>query len=169
MIDIQTILNYLALISIPVGVAYHIMTLNNTRRNQELQLETRQAQVFLQMYNRYNEEIKDLSIPEVLQDKVGISVEEFVDLFNNDETFHRTIRAISSMSEGLGVLVKEDLLSIRYVALMWAGTTRMYWDVMEPILPGLAEHWNYPRLWSETAYLCRELIKYMEENPELKT
>jgi hypothetical protein len=105
----------------------------------------------------------------MLQDKIGISVEEFVELFDNDETFHRTIRAIVGMSEGLGVLVKEGLLDIRYVALMWAGTTRMFWDVGEPLLPGLAERWKYPRLWSETAYLCRELIKYMEAHPELAT
>jgi hypothetical protein len=45
MTDIQTALTYLTLISVPVDVFYHIMTLRNTRRNQELQLETRHAQL----------------------------------------------------------------------------------------------------------------------------
>jgi hypothetical protein len=53
--------------------------------------------------------------------------------------------------------------------LMWGGATRMFWDMLEPILPDLAKHWNYPRLWSESAYLCRELVKYMDEHPELAT
>jgi hypothetical protein len=50
-LTLQTLLTYLTLISVPVGVFYHIMTLRNTRRNQELTLETRQAQMFMQIYN----------------------------------------------------------------------------------------------------------------------
>ena len=52
MIDLEQLLTYLTLISVPIGVFYHIMTLNNTRKNQQLQLETRQAQLFMQLYNR---------------------------------------------------------------------------------------------------------------------
>ncbi len=51
MIDLQTVLTYLTLISVPIGVFYHIMTLNNTRKNQKMQLETRQAQLFMQIYH----------------------------------------------------------------------------------------------------------------------
>jgi len=53
MIDIQTVLTYLTLISVPVGVFYHIMTLNNTRKNQEMQLETRQTQIFLNFFTEW--------------------------------------------------------------------------------------------------------------------
>jgi hypothetical protein len=55
MINIQALLTYLTLISIPVGVTFHIMTLNNTRKNQQQQLETRQAQLFMQMYNKLDD------------------------------------------------------------------------------------------------------------------
>ncbi len=54
MIDIQTILTYLTLISVPVGVIYHIMALNNTRKNQRMQLETRQAQLYMSLINNWN-------------------------------------------------------------------------------------------------------------------
>jgi hypothetical protein len=59
MVDVQTVLTYLTLISVPVGVAYHIMTLNNTRKNQQQQLETRQATLFMQMYNRWDDTHRD--------------------------------------------------------------------------------------------------------------
>ena len=52
MVDIQTVLTYLTLISVPVGVAYHIMTLNNTRKNQQMQLDTRQAQLYTTLWNQ---------------------------------------------------------------------------------------------------------------------
>jgi hypothetical protein len=53
MVDIQNVLTYLTLISVPVGVFYHIMTLNNTRKNQQLQLETRQTQLFMNLYETW--------------------------------------------------------------------------------------------------------------------
>ena len=55
MADLETLLTYLTLISVPIGVFYHIMTLANTRKNQDLQLETRQTQLFMQIYMRYLE------------------------------------------------------------------------------------------------------------------
>jgi hypothetical protein len=79
------------------------------------------------------------------------------------------IARMASFLEGMGVLVKEDLVSMRLVALTWAGTTRMFWDKMSPIIDDWRRAINYPRLWSETEYLCTELIKYMEEHPELAT
>lgn len=50
MLDIQTVLTYLTLISVPVGIFYYIMTLNNTRKNQRQQLETRQTHLFMTLY-----------------------------------------------------------------------------------------------------------------------
>jgi len=53
---------------------------------------------------------------------------------------------------------------------MWAGVTRTYWEnVLEDTIDDLRVLWRYPRLLSETEYVCRELIKYMDEHPELKT
>ena len=46
----------MTLISVPVGVVYHIITLRNTKRNQELQLETRETQLFMSMYNRFQDD-----------------------------------------------------------------------------------------------------------------
>jgi hypothetical protein len=52
-ITIQIMLTYLTLISVPVGVLYHIMTLRNTRKTQQLALETRQAQLFMNLYETW--------------------------------------------------------------------------------------------------------------------
>ena len=112
---------------------------------------------------------EDYDILVTLQSAKVDSVDDFIHLWENDDAFQKMIRAMTRFCEGLGVLVKENLLDIRFVALMWAGPIRMFWDMFKPILPSLAKRWNYPRLWSETAYLCRELIKYMEKHPELAT
>jgi hypothetical protein len=38
--DLQILFGYLTPISLTIGVIYHIITLNNTRMNQQMQLET---------------------------------------------------------------------------------------------------------------------------------
>jgi hypothetical protein len=77
---------------------------------------------------------------------------------------------LSGFYEGLGVVVKQGYLSIQLVALMWAGFTRTFWEnIVEPILDEMREALGYPRGWSETEYLCRELMNYMDEHPEFKT
>jgi len=47
MANLETLLTYLTLISVPIGVFYQILMLKNTRKNQEMQLEARQAQLFM--------------------------------------------------------------------------------------------------------------------------
>ena len=55
MVDIQTILTLLTLISVPIGVLYHIMTLNNQTKTQNQTLENRNAQLLMRIYDKYTE------------------------------------------------------------------------------------------------------------------
>jgi len=56
MVDAQTISIMFAGVSIGVAAIYYTLTLRNTQRTQQLQLETRQAQMFLTLYNRILDE-----------------------------------------------------------------------------------------------------------------
>jgi hypothetical protein len=49
----QTVFQFLQTVGILVGVFYYIMTLRNTRKNQQLQLETRQAQLFTSLSREF--------------------------------------------------------------------------------------------------------------------
>jgi hypothetical protein len=48
-------------------------------------------------------------------------------------------------------------------------TRRFYENIVDQIIDGAIEYWNAPRVWSETVYVCKELIKYIEEHPDLKS
>lgn len=168
-VSLQTVLTYLTLISIPVGVIYHILTLNNTRKNQEMQLETRQAQLFMQMYNRFQDSVRGLDWSEIIFTKLS-GLDEFFEKSKSDENFRLVTQAFFAFYEGLGVLVKEGYLSLRLIVLMWAGSTRKFYEnIVLPIIEEGKVYWDYPRLWSETVYVCKEVLKYMEEHPELRT
>lgn len=181
-LTLPIVLQILQTAGIFVGIVYYITIMRNAQKTRELSLraqeltlraqeqavETRQAQLFMQLYDRWQELDWQRLAPHIMT-KLS-SYEEYIEKNDKDPHFRKAISDFTSFLEGLGVIVKEGFLSIRLVALMWAGVTRTFWEnIAEPILDEMREKTGYPRGWSETEYLCRELIKYMDEHPELKT
>ena len=172
-VTLQTLLTYLTLISVPVGVVYHIMTLRNTSKNQQLTLETRQAQMFMNIYNNSFNNPQFWEYFQTIRHLQWKDLDEYLAVFDfmNPETRDNrlALSMILGFYEGVGVLVKENLLDIRMVALMMTGQTKQIWEKLEPVVEELREDYNYPRYVSEFEYLYDELMKYIDEHPELKT
>ncbi|MBN2334661.1 hypothetical protein JXL21_03810 [Candidatus Bathyarchaeota archaeon] len=171
MIDLQTTLTYLTLISVPVGVFYHIMTLNNTRRNQRMTLETRQAQLFMNIYNQSHANQAFMKAWRTLQQKEFETPEEFCDAYFSDSPedadFIDSVNYVGSFFEGVGVFVREGYLDIRLVALLMTGFTKHFWQKMAPLKEEMRVKRGYTVWLSETEYLFDRLEEYLKKNPEL--
>jgi len=166
-VTLQILLTYLTLISVPVGVLYHIMTLRNTRRNQELTLETRHAQMFMGIYGQLNQP-EFIDAWRTFMNMEWNTYEEYMQI-QNDPELGRSLWVLGMFYEPLGVLVKEELVPMRLVAQTITGMTRMYWEKLVPIIEEGRRAMSLPRWYSETEYLYNELMKYIDEHPELKT
>ena len=53
-ITFQIIFQFLQTVGILIGVFYYIMTIRTNQRNQKMQLETRQTQLFIQYNNKFD-------------------------------------------------------------------------------------------------------------------
>ena len=71
--------------------------------------------------------------------------------------------------EGLGVLVRENLIDMRIIALTMSSDIVIYWEKMKPVVGDFRREWNSARLVDQSEFLYNELMKYMGEHPELKT
>ena len=170
-VTLQALLTYLTLISVPVGVFYHIMTLRNTRKNQELQLETRQAQMFSGLMARANTSERRQALVKMLYTNWSNFDEfmEWVDPFNTEYSLNfDSLNLIFGHYEYMGVLVREGLLGIRLVALAEGGAIRSMWEKIAPFIDDFRDAIHAPRYASEWEYLYQELVKYVEEHPELR-
>ena len=77
---------------------------------------------------------------------------------------------ISMFFEGLGAIVKVNVLHIRLVAELMTDMTRYYWEKMTPVVEmGRKVGGGRPQWYSKSEYLYNELMKYLEEHPELVT
>jgi hypothetical protein len=172
-ITFQTVFQFLQTASIMVGITYYVLTLRNQRRNQEETLETRQAQFYMQIYNQG---VNDRNFIEAflrIQSLEWSNSQEFLETINyeNPETRENAIALTTLVGyyEGVGTLVKENMLSIRWIALLFGSWTRIFCEKIKPVAEDARVHNKAPRTFSETEYLYNELMRYMEDHPELKT
>jgi len=79
------------------------------------------------------------------------------------------VSAISGWFEGLGVLVKSDLVPIGFVALFLPRVISNFWEKFGPYILEVRVRTDNPRVHSEMEYLYNTLKAYVEEHPEPKT
>jgi hypothetical protein len=151
-----------------VAAVYYVGTLRNNQRTQQLQLETRQAQLFMQIYSQSHNDPTFLDAWRKVMSLNWGTYEELMNLQQNEENI-RAIQRVQSFYEGLGVLVKAGFIDIRLVALLMTIMTRIWWEKYKPIIEEARRQMGYPRYLSESEYLYNELMKYIAEHPELTT
>jgi hypothetical protein len=170
-VSLQTLLTYLTLISIPVGVFYHIMTLRNTRKNQELQLETRQAQLFMQTYHKWID--KDLNLANTKVERY--EWQDFDDFMRKygpeaDINAYSDFTRLAAYFEGIGVLVKRGLIDPHIVDDLMSINIIQFWEKYENLAIEFRERWNAPQVIEWVEYLYNQIKPIAEQqHPELKT
>jgi len=166
MVELTTIFGLTQTLAIIVGVIIALMELRHMRQTRDIELETRQAQLFMQIYSQWSgSKYKEWN---EIRTWEWDDFDDFTKKYGDLESRNKR-SSIGGYFEGIGVLVKEGLIPIRLVALFITSVTRVFWEKFGPITQEHRKRDNVPRIGSETEYLYRTLMKYVEEHPELKT
>ena len=151
-------------IGVIVSILYYASVLRNATKTQQMQLETRQAQLFMQIYDKFSQP-SFLESWETIEPQVPYhDKEEFVQWFMG---VRRHYGMVGNYFEGIGVLVKEGLVDISMVANLMTWPTVVFWRKTSRFIDGVRMDWNHPRWLSETEFLYNELMKYIAEHPEI--
>ena len=160
--------------SVSVAAIYYAFTLRINIKNQEQglkaqqqTLETRQAQMFMNIYDKHS----SIEFSKAWEKTVFTpwrTWEEFSKLWENPE-FNDAAMLIGTSYDGLGVLVMEGLLDIKLVALLMGARVRLWGEKIMPILEDGRRAMGFRRWLSEAEYLYNELIRYIDQHPELDT
>jgi hypothetical protein len=131
-LTLQTIGILLTGLTVSIAAIYYTLTLRYTRRNQELQLETRQTQLFTQFMERTSTSEYIETLKEVLS-WTWSDFDDFWDKYgegNIDNWFK--MGAVCAPYEHLGILLKEGMIDPMLV-WHWGGIIRQLWDKFESI------------------------------------
>jgi len=132
MVTVETISIVFTGLSVSLAAFYYISTLRNAQRTQQLQLETRQAQLFMQIYNRFStsdfySKWQDFRFWE------WDNYDEFMEKYGPIANFEKWIQvnSIGAFLEGIGVLVKRKLIDPALVDDLMFSVVEDFWNRME--------------------------------------
>jgi hypothetical protein len=158
-------------LSIAASILYYASVLRNQNKTQQMQLETRQAQLFMFIYDRW-------SSPEytrhfyALQEWEWADYEDFLEKYggrkNPDVYIH--FNQMASFLEGIGVLVKRELVDPILVDDLISYVVITFWEKFGSIIMERRVRDNTPQAfeWVEFLYSVIQPIA-LSQHPELKT
>jgi len=174
MVELSVIRDLVAIFGVIAGLSYYVLTVRNNQRNQQLQLETRQAQLFMPIYNKFSE-LDQMKLMNRLWSIKWIDYDDFVEKYGEpfseeaDTEVYASIWSACNYYEGIGVLVKRGLIESSLVDDLISGSIIRTWEEFGTIILEIRVRNNYPQMYEWFEYLYNE-VKAIASNqhPELK-
>ena len=165
---LQTVGILLTALTVSTAAIYYTMTLRYTKRSQELQLETRQAQLFMQIYNRQYtiEQRRSLHIVSTIEID---NLEDFYEKYGpdtNPDAYFR-LQSLGAYFEGVGVLVKRNLVDPTMVDDLMSGRIIDFWDALGDFIRELRERTGDYEAWEHVEYLYN-VIKSIQDKQRIE-
>jgi len=166
MVSIETISIVFTGLSISLAAFYYISTLRNTQSNQRQQLETRQTQLFMQLFDRWGDpdfakiygEYRYKTCAKVNNDPVEICKIAVHALFESfDPDVWIPIQTLAQYFEGISILVQKKLIDVDTVERLLSGRIIWYWDSTKPFIEYVRERIGDPKMYRELEILANEM------------
>jgi len=155
--EIQAAYYMVAATGVLVAAAYYVMNMRAT-------LQTRQAQIYMGIWQKMNSEEAGKAWKLWLNVKIG-SYEEWKKLFD-DQTMGSAFYMWLSIFEGVAIFVHEGLIDIRLLARDMGNTYVFWWRKYEPFFMQHRTVEKYPRYMIEAEWLYNKLIEFGQKNPD---
>ncbi len=166
MIELSTIRDFVAIFGVLAGFSYYVLTVRNAQKNQKQQLETRQAQLFMPLFETYRNREFRSQIEEILK-------REWVDPVDFNEKYGRsnsdafaTRVAVSSYFDGIGVLLRKDLVEIGMVNDLIGNSIIDVWERVGVHFLETRKRTNNPFIYTDFESLYNQIKNFREQNPK---
>jgi hypothetical protein len=133
-----------------VGIIYYITIMRNSQRNQELArkaqeqaVETRQAQLFMNVYNT-------------------LASKEFQKDWETNPDDWAVFARATNWIEGIGVLVRRGLIDPELVYDLLYGSIILFWERHFDILQSIREQLDLPLVYADLEYIYN-MMKSIQE------
>ena len=171
MVDFSTILQFIQATGIIVGVAYYVLNIENNRKNQELaqktqqqHIETRQAQLFLQLvFQLYSTEFIKLYF-----ELLGMEWDDYKDyqtkygVYTNPDAFAFRHKLHENLNL-LGTYLKKDLIDIELINQTFGGVVIRMWHKWKDVIEHERTQLYTQNYMKDFEFLYNEIVKHREK------
>jgi len=158
--DIQTATIVVTGIGVLIAAVNQIYISRQTNEQRERELETRQAELFTNIYNRWNSREFIKAYGSVRYAYKWRDFDEFVEKYMPEKNVeeYADFMTLGTFFEGLGVLVKKGLIDIGLVQDLVSERIIWYYkNVVGPMIDGIRKLTNDPTQWDHVEYLYHEM------------
>jgi len=168
-ITYQMVLSTLQTLSLGVGVIYYIMTLQNTRRNQQITLETRQAQLFSSIMDRMDSVEWWTHYPTIRDAPQDRTFDEWEEILQ-DPIIDGGMGSILAFLNHVGWLVKKGLIDMETVEENIRAQVVRVHEHMTPYLEEYERRTGRPQTYTHLKYLYEHVKdSYYQDTQAIKT
>ena len=161
-LTLQTIGIGIAAASVVVGVLNSILMSRRAERHRKTDVETRQAQLFMNIYERFTDKGYWDMVNEIREFDY-VDVDDFQKKYGQYE--RNKAWAITSVFEGIGVLLKRELIDIRQVNDLMPLTVMSVWEKLEPlIMEARRSEWDSRYAYKGFEYLNNAVAETYEQH-----
>jgi len=159
----QMVLSTLQTVGLLVGIFYYVMTLRNQQKNQQVTLETRQAQLFMNIFNNFSSKEYQKDLENILAWQFN-DYDDFFAKYGHDVNpeDHSIWDHNLQWMEGLGVMVRRNLIDPNLVFDIMYGTIISFYEKFEPILIQFKKQWGAD-MQQDLTYIYLEMKRIKEE------
>jgi len=174
-ITYQMLLSTLQTIALIVGIAYYLIIMRNSQKTRELALdaqeqalETRQTQLFMDVYKSHTTKEHQADLSELLISWDWNDFDDFNEKYMVPPNNAKYLSYFANL-EGLGLLVRNGLLDANLVYDLQYVSIIMIWEKFLPIVLGYRKAWASPQLWVTVEYLYDEMRRIRVERGHEET
>jgi len=162
-VTFQTLFQFLQTVGILVGIIYYLFIMRNSQRNQQMQLETRQLDLFMRWH-------QELTKPEVLRTLFQVGDLEWEDFDDFRRKYDHTINPEDSSKrlatwyfwDGIGYILSRGMIDADTVHDMLGAYALGHWIKFEPIIQEYRKQYDRHDLWKWLEYLMVEMKNVRE-------
>jgi hypothetical protein len=154
MVELSFIRDLVTVIGVLIALAYYIVNIRHQR-------ETRQAQLFMTIYQNYydKEWLRDQQKINFFYDDYS-NFDEFMEKYGpyNNMEGYLTYQSRVNFYEGLGVLVKRNLIDVSMVDDLLSGPIVLFWEKKaHPLVNETRRRFNNPAAYEWVEYLYEKV------------
>jgi len=171
-VTLPIVLQMVQTIALIVGIIYYLTIMRNQQRTRELALkaqehatETRQTQIFMQLYQDFNSEMFHKALMEIVNLEIG-DYDGYLQRYDsrvNPDHYAKRAHIWYSFNTA-GELLRQGIIKPDLVHRLQVGQlVTIVWEKWEHIIRELREKENVPDVWEGFEYLYDEMKRYRSE------
>lgn len=171
MVEASLIYGAIQTIGVLIGVMIAVIEIRHMRQTRDTELETRQAQLFMQFYDQFRTRDFQREWTDITRIWEWRDYDEFVEKYGpqtNPEAYS-SMMSVGNYFDGVGMLVRRKLIDMSFVEEMFSTHIIVFWRKIAPIIKEARERQltphapPRPHIWEMVEYLYDEVIRYEEE------